>query len=283
MKGIYTTILLSVLFYTVEAQKAQTSLIEIRQDLYESEKYTFGFLNKLLNYWQLIYTDTIQTTENKILIYKKQISSQSLENNERIQTIISNYITKQQNQISYIYLDSGKHEVFIKFPIKYKGSNKNLSVNFIRVKSNKTNFWKISDLYMSDTVKCSNIGLNEVEFEKDFSNFISEISKKNNIAKYFNINPSFQFFLENYSSILATNKSFNISLTYRITELPYCNKKRDIIGYKFLIIVKDIECNKSKKHGWHILDEGDMNEYYRLYDKNNIINFYLKQESNFTQ
>jgi len=268
-------IILLFLILTCFPSIAQTDEY-FKNDLQESRKYTFGFINNLLLKWNLIYTDTSVSIKDKLKCYNNYLSSQELEKDNKHRLELNRIIEKQNGQISFLNTDLGKHEVNIKLPITFKDRNYDLVLKFIRIKTNNIYSWRITDIRMGDSCTLINNGIKYIEFEKDFSNTIEEIMNKKNISQYFDINPYYNIFLDNYNYISLKSRNID-SIYYKITELPYFNKKNEIIGYKFLILTKNRENKNSRKQGWHILDEGEMNEYYNKYEESNIINFYLKK------
>jgi len=246
------------------------SLDEIYRDLDESRKYTFAFLNNLLDVWEKYHTES---EEKKVIIYKMFLSSYELENSKRIEKIVEAHL---HNPLPYSILSNkGKHEICLEVPVKYMNKNTILHVKFRRANLNENFKWKIEDIHISENQNINLIGLDEIEFEKDFSNFIDKLKRKESITDYFIVPSSFLEFLNIYDHIGIYDKSYTVKLIYKITEIPYYDKDNSLMGYKFLIISKETANKKSRKHGWHIVDEGEMDEYYKLYEKESIFNFYI--------
>ena len=265
-------IVIFIVYILISTSIYSQTLKELMNDIDNSEKLTYGFLDKLIKHWSIIHTDTTLNIKKEIL-YSKFLASQKLEKSERLSIIISGL----NNNISTIYADKGVHKIYFDFPIVYQNKKQKIKFELVRKNYKNRKVWIINDIIINTKKLSENIGINEVEFEKGFSGMISEMKDNISLTKYFNINVFFRWYNEEYQNITINDNSYNINLEYRITDIPYYNSINKLIGYKYIIFIKDTANKKSRKHGWHILDEGEMDFFYKTYDKNNkVLNFYLK-------
>lgn len=239
-------------------------------DIFELQKKTLPFINISIDTWKQINSFYQYSFSNRIKVYTEILISPNLKNDiNKLNLCILNIKNFDQKKYK-IFEKNSRHIVEIKFPVIINDLEKKLMLYFKKVPISSNIYrWKIVDAQYPHSPSAEQYfgGLKELEVEKQFSNFIDDVSSNQNLTKYLNISQEIITLIENINNkkIKLTSKSHNVELIYYLLDVPYGNDLTSIQGYKYVIFKYYNTIPKTKQTGWLLEDEGEMYEYYQSY------------------